>query len=52
MRVKFWTEIVKIPLGRHRHKYEINIKMCLWKRLCEGVEWIVLVRTGDGGGLL
>jgi hypothetical protein len=30
----------KRPLGRHRHRWEDNIKGILKKIVCEGVDWI------------
>jgi len=28
------------PLGRHRHRWQVNIKMDLNEIVCEDVEWI------------
>jgi hypothetical protein len=39
------------PLGRPRHTWEDNIKMDLWEKGLEGVEWIIWLRSGAGGGL-
>jgi hypothetical protein len=38
----------KSPLGRHRHRREVGIRMDLWLK---GVEWIQLAQE-PGGGLL
>ena len=36
-----------IPLGRHRRKWEDNIKMVLQDVGCGGMDWIVLVQDRD-----
>jgi hypothetical protein len=40
----------KRPLGRHRRRWEDNIKMDFKETGCENVDWIQLVQ--DSGGLL
>ena len=43
----------KRPLGRHRRRWENNIKTDLQEVRCGGVDWIELAcRIGTGGGLL
>jgi hypothetical protein len=37
----------KRPLGRHRHKWEDNIRTDLREIGCEGVDWIHLTRDRD-----
>jgi hypothetical protein len=39
----------KRPLGRHRRRWEDNIKMDLQEVGCGGMDWI---RIGTGGGHL
>jgi hypothetical protein len=41
----------KRPLGRHRRRWEDNIRMYLRERGWEGVDWIHL-RIGTYGGVL
>jgi hypothetical protein len=44
---------VKTPLGRHRHRWEDNIKMYLREIGQGGIEWIHLPQDeGHGGALL
>ena len=37
----------KRPLGRHRHRWEDNIKMDLQEVGCGGMDWIELVQDRD-----
>ena len=37
----------KRPLGRHRHRWEINIKMDLQEAGWEGMHWIDLAQGRD-----
>jgi len=37
----------KRPLGRHRHRWEDNIRMGLREIGSEGVDWIHLAQDGD-----
>ena len=37
----------KRPLGRHRRRWEDNIKMYLWEVGCEGMDWIELTQDRD-----
>jgi len=37
----------KTPLGRHRHRWECNIKMDLHEMECEGMDWIELAQDRD-----
>jgi len=37
----------KRPLGRHRHRWEDNIKMDFQEVGCEDVDWIELARDKD-----
>jgi hypothetical protein len=39
------------PLGRPRRRWEDNIKW-IFERLGGGVDWIIRLRIGTGGGLL
>jgi len=49
----FWALVGKperkTPLGRHRCRWEDNIKMDLQEVGCGGMDWIELVQTGKGG---
>jgi len=38
----------KRPLGRHRRRWEDNIKMDLQEAGCEGTNWIDLAQDRDG----
>ena len=38
----------KRPLGRHRRKWEDNIKMDLQEVGCGGIDWIELAQDRDG----
>jgi hypothetical protein len=38
----------KGPLGRHRHRWEDNIKMNLQEKECGGMGWIGLAEDRDG----
>jgi hypothetical protein len=38
---------VKRPLGRPKHGWEDNIRMDLWRKGREGVEWMHLVQDRD-----
>ena len=40
------------PLGRHRHRWEGNIKMDLQEVGCGGMDWIELAQIGRVGGHL
>ena len=40
------------PLGRHRHRWEDNIKMDLQEVECGGMDWIELAQLGGVGGPL
>jgi hypothetical protein len=42
----------KEPLGRHRHRWEDNIKMNLGEMWWGGNDWIHLAQDRDSGGLL
>ena len=42
----------KRPLGRHRRRWEYNIKMKLQEVGCGGMDWMIWLRTGTGGGHL
>jgi hypothetical protein len=42
----------KIPLGRHRNRWENNIKMKLKITGWEGMDWIHLTQGRTSGGLL
>jgi hypothetical protein len=42
----------KRPLGRHRQRWEDNIRMNLREIGWEGVDWVHLLRTGTSGRLL
>ena len=35
------------PLGRHRHRWEDNIKMVLQEVRCGGMDWIELAQDRD-----
>ena len=37
----------KRPLGRHRSRWEDNIKMALQEEGCEGMDWIELAQDRD-----
>ena len=37
----------KTPLGRHRHRWEDNIKMDLQEVVCWGTDWIELAQDRD-----
>ena len=37
----------KIPLGRHIHRWEDNIKMDLQEVGCGGIDWIDLAQNRD-----
>ena len=37
----------KRPLGRPRHRWEVNIKMDLQEVGCEGMDWIDVARHRD-----
>ena len=37
----------KRPLGRHRHRWEDNIKMDLQEVGCGGMDWIELAKDRD-----
>jgi hypothetical protein len=37
----------KRPLGRHRHRWEDNIKMNLQKEGCGGMDWMELAQDRD-----
>jgi len=37
----------KRPLGRHRHRWEDNIKMDLQEEGCRGMYWIELAQDRD-----
>jgi hypothetical protein len=39
-------------LGRHRHRWEDNIKIDLKEIEWEGMDWLILLRIGTSGGLL
>jgi len=38
----------KRPLGRPRHRWEVNIKIDLQEVECEGMEWIDMAEDRDG----
>jgi hypothetical protein len=40
------------PLGRHRHRWEDNIKMDLREVVCGVMDWIVLTQDRDSGWAL
>jgi len=40
------------PLGKHRHRWEDNVKMDLQEVGCGAVDWIELAQVGRGGGHL
>jgi len=42
----------KRPLGRHRHRWENNIKMDLQEVGCRVMDWIELAQLGEVGGPL
>jgi hypothetical protein len=42
----------KRPLGRHRRRWEDNIKMDLREIGIDGANWIPLSQVGPNGGLL
>jgi len=42
----------KRPLGRHRHRWEDNIKMDLQEVVCGGMDYLSWLGTGIGGGHL
>jgi len=42
----------KRPRGRHRRRWEDNIKMDLQEMGCGGMDWIERLRIGTGGGHL
>jgi hypothetical protein len=42
----------KEPLGRHRHRWEDNIKMNLGEMWWGGKDWICLAQDRDSRGLL
>jgi hypothetical protein len=37
----------KRPLGRPRHRWEVNIKMDLQEVVCGGMDWIQLAQDKD-----
>jgi hypothetical protein len=39
----------KRPLGRHRHRWEDNIRMDFQEVGCGCVDWMELAQDGDGG---
>jgi len=36
---------LKVRLGRHRRRWENNIRLHLWERVCECVDWIHLIQN-------
>jgi hypothetical protein len=48
MHARFWSKIVKRPVGRPRRMWEDNIKMDLEEIVCENVDWIHVVQDGAG----
>ena len=46
-RVLVWKPEGKGPLGRHRSRWENNIKMDFQKVGCVGMDWIELVQDRD-----
>jgi hypothetical protein len=42
----------KLPLGRHRHRWENNIRLDLKKIGCEVVDWIHQGHVGSSNRLL
>jgi hypothetical protein len=52
MHKKFWSKILKRPLGRTKHRWEDNIRVTLRERGWKVVDWIHLARIGTCGGLL
>jgi hypothetical protein len=51
---EFWWGNLKERdhLGRHRHRWEDNIKMYLQDEGCGGMDWSWLRIEGTGGGYL
>jgi hypothetical protein len=51
MRWAYWILVgkpeVKRPLGRHRHRWECNIKMDLREIGFGGIDWFDLAQYGD-----
>jgi hypothetical protein len=44
---KFWYEDIKRPLQRHRHSWEVNIKMNLKVTGREGLDCVHLAQSKD-----
>jgi hypothetical protein len=42
----------KRPLGRHKRRWEDNIRMYFKEIRWEGVDWIIWLRRGTSGGRL
>jgi len=42
----------KRPLGRPRHRWEVNMKVDLQEVGCGGMGGLIWLRTGTGGGQL